>query len=237
MATAGAMTRRSPSSRTSDGHRVRRRRWRATLAGLDLGQTAVVKDRAAVALEAMEGTDEVIRRARAGSPGRGVVVVKVAKPKQDMRFDVPVVGHGDARGDGGGGRAGPGRRRGQDAARRSGRSSSPRPTAPGSPCGEWARDAGGGRRRRGPGAAPCPRLSRPCPRSTLVGVCDSNAEQGARGGGADTASACAGLSTRSSRAADAVSVAVPTVDHHRVAEAPRGRQGRPPREAHDRDPR
>jgi UDP-2,3-diacylglucosamine hydrolase len=52
-----------------------------------------VKDRAAVALEAMEGTDEVIRRA-GRIAGRGVVVVKVAKPKQDMRFDVPVVGPG-----------------------------------------------------------------------------------------------------------------------------------------------
>jgi DUF1009 family protein len=63
------------------------------LAGLDLGQTAVVKDRAAVALEAMEGTDEVIRRA-GRIAGPGCVVVKVAKPKQDLRFDVPVVGPG-----------------------------------------------------------------------------------------------------------------------------------------------
>ena len=63
------------------------------LAGMDLGQTAVVKDRAAVALEAMEGTDEVIRRA-GRIAGPGTVVVKVAKPKQDMRFDVPVVGPG-----------------------------------------------------------------------------------------------------------------------------------------------
>ncbi len=61
------------------------------LAGMDVGQTAVVKSRAAVALEAMEGTDEVIRRA-GRIAGPGTVVVKVAKPRQDMRFDVPVVG-------------------------------------------------------------------------------------------------------------------------------------------------
>ena len=61
------------------------------VAGLDIGQTIVVKDRAVVAVEAMEGTDEVI--ARAGRlAGEGTRVVKVAKPKQDMRFDVPVVG-------------------------------------------------------------------------------------------------------------------------------------------------
>jgi len=61
------------------------------LGRLDLGQTVVVKDRAVVALEAMEGTDEAI--ARSGRiAGPGVVVVKMAKPRQDMRFDVPVVG-------------------------------------------------------------------------------------------------------------------------------------------------
>lgn len=61
------------------------------LAGLDIGQTVVVKDGAVVAVEAMEGTDEVI--ARAGRlAGPGTRVVKVAKPDQDMRFDVPVVG-------------------------------------------------------------------------------------------------------------------------------------------------
>jgi len=61
------------------------------IAGLDVGQTIVVKDRAVVAVEAMEGTDAVILRA--GSlAGPGTRVVKVAKPSQDMRFDVPVVG-------------------------------------------------------------------------------------------------------------------------------------------------
>ena len=58
---------------------------------MDLGQTVVVKDRAVVALEAMEGTDETIRRA-GRIAGPGMTVVKMAKPRQDMRFDVPVVG-------------------------------------------------------------------------------------------------------------------------------------------------
>ncbi len=61
------------------------------IAGLDIGQTIAVRQRAVVAVEAMEGTDEVI--ARAGRlAGPGVCVIKVAKPNQDMRFDVPVVG-------------------------------------------------------------------------------------------------------------------------------------------------
>ncbi|MBA3949212.1 MAG: UDP-2,3-diacylglucosamine diphosphatase LpxI [Acidobacteria bacterium] len=61
------------------------------IAGLDIGQTIAVKDKAVVAVEAMEGTDEAIRRAGALA-GTGFSVVKVAKPEQDMRFDVPVVG-------------------------------------------------------------------------------------------------------------------------------------------------
>ncbi len=61
------------------------------LAGLDVGQTVAVKSSAVVAVEAMEGTDQVI--ARAGQlAGAGVRIVKVAKPNQDMRFDVPVIG-------------------------------------------------------------------------------------------------------------------------------------------------
>jgi UDP-2,3-diacylglucosamine hydrolase len=62
-----------------------------TIAGLDIGQTIVVKDLAVVAVEAMEGTDETIERAGRVAGG-GVRVVKVAKPNQDMRFDVPVIG-------------------------------------------------------------------------------------------------------------------------------------------------
>lgn len=62
-----------------------------TIAGLDIGQTIAVKHQAVVAVEAMEGTDETI--ARAGDlAGAGVTIVKVAKPNQDMRFDVPIVG-------------------------------------------------------------------------------------------------------------------------------------------------
>ncbi len=58
---------------------------------LDIGQTVVVKDRAVMAVEAIEGTDEAIRRGGALA-GEKAVVVKVAKPQQDMRYDVPVVG-------------------------------------------------------------------------------------------------------------------------------------------------
>jgi hypothetical protein len=61
------------------------------VAGLDIGQTIVVKSAAVVAVEAMEGTDAVISRA-GQLAGTGTCVVKVAKPNQDMRFDVPVVG-------------------------------------------------------------------------------------------------------------------------------------------------
>lgn len=61
------------------------------IGGMDIGQTIVVKDRAVVAVEAMEGTDEAILRA-GQLAGPGARVVKVAKPRQDMRFDVPVVG-------------------------------------------------------------------------------------------------------------------------------------------------
>ena len=62
------------------------------IAALDLGQTVVVRDRACVAIEAMEGTDETIERAARIVAGQRLVVVKVSKPAQDMRFDVPVVG-------------------------------------------------------------------------------------------------------------------------------------------------
>ena len=61
------------------------------IAGHDIGQTIAVKHRAVVAVEAMEGTDEVIGRA-GHLAGRGVRIIKVAKPNQDMRFDVPIVG-------------------------------------------------------------------------------------------------------------------------------------------------
>ena len=61
------------------------------VAGLDIGQTVIVQDQAVLAVEAIEGTDEVIRRG--GSLGNGrAAVIKVAKPDQDLRFDVPAVG-------------------------------------------------------------------------------------------------------------------------------------------------
>ena len=90
LASAGTMSRRRPSG--DEKHDVEYgRKVARVLAGMDLGQTVVVKNRAAVALEAMEGTDETIRRA-GRLAGPGTTVVKVAKPRQDMRFDVPVVG-------------------------------------------------------------------------------------------------------------------------------------------------
>jgi hypothetical protein len=90
LARAGTLTRRAPAAAELDdlafGYRMA-----DAIAGLDIGQTVVVKDRAVVAVEAMEGTDAVIRRA-GEIAGAGTRIVKVAKPNQDMRFDVPVVG-------------------------------------------------------------------------------------------------------------------------------------------------
>jgi hypothetical protein len=87
----GILTRRSPDqSESADiayGRHVAQQ-----IAALDLGQTVVVRDRACVAIEAMEGTDETIERAARITSGQRIVVVKVSKPTQDMRFDVPVVG-------------------------------------------------------------------------------------------------------------------------------------------------
>jgi DUF1009 family protein len=90
MARAGTLTDRAPSDEERGdfefGYRVA-----DAIAALDVGQTIAVKHKAVVAVEAMEGTDEVI--ARAGHlAGPGVRIVKVAKPGQDMRFDVPVIG-------------------------------------------------------------------------------------------------------------------------------------------------
>ncbi len=70
--------------------------WRAakTLASLDIGLTVVLRDQVVVAAEGIEGTDECIRRAGALTRGKGgeLTVVKVARPGQDMRFDLPVAG-------------------------------------------------------------------------------------------------------------------------------------------------
>lgn len=90
LAPAGSLTRRGPDEREKAdidyGLGIARE-----IARLDLGQTIVVRARACVAIEAMEGTDAVIRRAGELAGGK-LTVVKVAKPTQDMRFDVPVVG-------------------------------------------------------------------------------------------------------------------------------------------------
>jgi DUF1009 family protein len=59
---------------------------------LDIGQSVMIRDRAVLAVEAIEGTDQAILRAGELCAGNGFVVVKVAKPAQDMRFDVPTVG-------------------------------------------------------------------------------------------------------------------------------------------------
>lgn len=61
------------------------------VAGQDIGQTIVVKEKMVVAVEGAEGTDECIRRA-AELAGSGCVVIKVSKPRQDLRFDIPVIG-------------------------------------------------------------------------------------------------------------------------------------------------
>jgi UDP-2,3-diacylglucosamine hydrolase len=90
VAAPGVLTARAP---TADEERDLAFGYRMadTIAGLDIGQSIAVKDSAVVAVEAMEGTDEMI--ARAGRlAGPGARIVKVAKPHQDMRFDVPVVG-------------------------------------------------------------------------------------------------------------------------------------------------
>ena len=89
----GVLTRRSPSEeekRDLDyGYRIARE-----LGRLDLGQSVAVSDGACVALEAMEGTDAIIERAASLVNGRMLRVVKLARPNQDLRFDVPVIGRG-----------------------------------------------------------------------------------------------------------------------------------------------
>jgi DUF1009 family protein len=75
---AGVLTRRAPSAGESGD--------------MEYGLQVVIADRACIAVEAMEGTDETVERAARFAPGKKLVVVKVSKPGQDMRFDVPVVG-------------------------------------------------------------------------------------------------------------------------------------------------
>src|SRR5205807_3169914 len=87
----GVLTRRPPTSRETDditfGWELAKEMGR-----LDVGQSVSVKERAVLAVEAIEGTDRAIARAGELCRVGGFVVVKVAKPQQDMRFDVPTVG-------------------------------------------------------------------------------------------------------------------------------------------------
>lgn len=90
LAPAGVMTRRKPDKEALQdikfGWKIARE-----MGKLDIGQTVVVKNLAVMAVEAIEGTDESIKRG-GELAGKDAVVVKVSKPKQDMRFDVPTVG-------------------------------------------------------------------------------------------------------------------------------------------------
>jgi len=90
MPAAGLLTSRSPSEAEQADMEFGFKMAKA-IGGLDIGQTVVVKNLAVIAVEAIEGTDACIRRS--GQLSRGAATVaKVAKPKQDMRFDVPAVG-------------------------------------------------------------------------------------------------------------------------------------------------
>lgn len=100
LARAGVLTKRGPTPQEKKNIEYGRAVARH-LAQYDIGQTVVVAESACVAVEAMEGTDAAIGRAgeimrslggEASTLGRGLTVVKIAKPNQDMRFDVPVVG-------------------------------------------------------------------------------------------------------------------------------------------------
>jgi DUF1009 family protein len=87
----GVLTRRRPTAAEDRDIRVG---WALAreMGRLDVGQSVMIRDRAVVAVEAIEGTDRAILRAGELCGGTGFVVVKVAKPAQDMRFDVPTVG-------------------------------------------------------------------------------------------------------------------------------------------------
>ena len=225
LAVAGPMTRRQPDREerrdVEYGETVAR-----ALAGMDLGQTAVVKHRAAVALEAMEGTDETIRRAgRIAGPGHdGGQGLEAAAGHAVRRAGG---GRGDARGDARGGVEGARPRRGADPGDRpagvpgpggGGRGGRPRPR-PG---------AGGGPEAMSDGTVKAgvigvgalgrhhARVWAGVEGARLVGVFDTDAGRAAavaaeHGGRAfpDAASLLAEV--------DAVSVAVPTESHHRVA--------------------
>lgn len=90
LAQEGVLTKRKPD-KNEEGNIEYGVKIANEIARLDLGQTIVVRAKACVAIEAMEGTDAVIKRAGELAKGK-LTVIKVAKPDQDMRFDVPVVG-------------------------------------------------------------------------------------------------------------------------------------------------
>lgn len=86
----GVLTARAPSGEELEDIRIGTQAARQ-LAALDIGQTVVVKSKVIVAVEALEGTDAAIRRAHELA-GSGLVVVKATSPRQDRRFDLPVIG-------------------------------------------------------------------------------------------------------------------------------------------------
>jgi DUF1009 family protein len=87
----GLLTRRAPNAR-EEGDIAFGWEMAKEIGRLDIGQSVAVKERAVLAVEAIEGTDKAILRAGELCPSGGFVVVKVAKPQQDMRFDVPTIG-------------------------------------------------------------------------------------------------------------------------------------------------
>jgi DUF1009 family protein len=91
LATAGVMTRRKPDKEETTDIEYGRRVANA-LAGFDVGQSVAICERACVAVEAMEGTDSMLRRAATLVNGRRMALVKVARRREHLLFDVPVVG-------------------------------------------------------------------------------------------------------------------------------------------------
>jgi UDP-2,3-diacylglucosamine hydrolase len=91
LARAGVLTRRKPDNE-EEGNIKYGRRVANALAGFDVGQSVAICDRSCVALEAMEGTDAMLRRAAALVNGRRLTLVKVARRREHLLFDVPVVG-------------------------------------------------------------------------------------------------------------------------------------------------
>ncbi len=91
LASPGAMTRRKPSREEETDIEYGRRVANA-LAGFDVGQSVAICERAAVAVEAMEGTDAMLRRAAGLVAGRRLTLVKAARRREHLLFDVPVVG-------------------------------------------------------------------------------------------------------------------------------------------------